>query len=135
MFPGFPTPVESNEVTQARRILLWLEQPVLPVLPKDVIPAYQNARQSIGSRATTTKAKYWPGGPAVRGPRMDAGGTGDEAYGPHRVRSIVKDILVPLIEKDQLPVTQTAALLQQLRGEFADMYRITERAHARRLHG
>ncbi len=134
MFPNYPKPVESGQVSQAKRILAWCDQNLIHQLPEESLRTYRAARQEVGERATTTRARHWPGGPAIRGPRMQMDGAGDDVFGPHRVRAIIQKVIIPLIEIDQLDVRPTIDLLQQLRGEFADQYRIVERAHHVRVH-
>lgn len=126
MFPFQPTPEEPQEITEAKKILRWMDQNLEPGLPDAWRPAYRQARQRAGSPATTNRARFWPGGPAIHAPRMPVRGTGDDAYGHERVTEIVRQVVIPMIEAGEISQTTTAQLLQTLRGPFGGLYREVE---------
>jgi hypothetical protein len=62
------------------------------------------------------------------GIRVDVRGADDDAYGHHRLRAVVRDVVVPLIADGVLDSGTAHHLQQRLRREFADLYREVERA-------
>lgn len=126
MFPMKPRPEEPSSITQAKRVLRWLDQHLQYVLPEDRRNTFQSARQAYGSPATTNRARLWSGGPAVHVPRMKTTGTGDDAYGHNRVIEITRKVVIPMIEAGELEPGWIAQFSQMLRGEFGHLIREIE---------
>lgn len=117
------TPMASPATEQAQRVLRWLEQRLVPLLDNERRRAYQRARWVEGRPARVCVRGF--------GIRVDVRGVGDDAHGHHRLRAVIRDVVVPLIEEDALEPGMVHHLQQRLRGEFADLYREVQRARAR----
>jgi hypothetical protein len=119
------TPMDSSETRQAKNVLRWLEPRLLPLLDcRQQKAAYRRARRRKG-RVARAQVR------GISGVRADVRGSGDDAYGHHRLRAVVRDVVLPLIEVGAMEPGTARKLQQRLRGEFADLYREVERALAR----
>jgi len=118
------TPMASPATEQAQRVLRWLEQRVVSRLNDEHRRVYQRARHVHGRPAQVRVRGF--------GIRVDVRGADDDAYGHHRLRAVVRDVVVPLIADGVLDSGKAHHLQQRLRGEFADLYREVERALAER---
>jgi len=114
------TPTASPATEQAQRVLRWLDQRVVPRLDDEHRRAYQRARRIHGRPAQVRVRGF--------GMCVDMRGAGDDAYGHHRLRAVVRDVVVPLIAEGVLDSGTAHHLQQSLRGEFADLCREVERA-------
>jgi hypothetical protein len=117
------TPVASPATRQAQSVLRWLEPRLLPLMDDAQKAAYQRARRVRG-----VPAKVRVRGFQLRAPVR---GAGDDAHGHHRLRAVVRDVVLPLIEAGAMEPGTARELQQRLRGQFADLYREVERALAR----
>ena len=117
-------PTASPATEQAKRVLRWLEQGVVPCLDDEHRRAYQRARRVRGRPAQVRVRGF--------GIRVDVRGAGDDAYGHHRLRAVVRNVVVPLIAEGVLDSGTGHHLQQRLRGEFVDLYGEVERALAAR---
>ncbi len=116
------TPLSSPATDQAQRVLRWLEPRLVTQLRGEMRAAYQRARRVKGTPAKVRVPGF--------GVRVPVRGSGDDAYGHHRLRAVVREVVLPLMEKGELKAL-AVSLQRQLRGEFADLYREMERAIAR----
>jgi len=123
----------TPETEQARRVLAWLDarlpQWLAALGHREALGRYRKARQVQGTPARGDAEIR--GGPRIHGVKADVVGTPDEMYGHHRLRAIVTEVMVPLVEAGQLDRGLAGELQEQLRGAFAMAYRQLERALAR----
>ena len=122
------TPMDSPATRQAKNVLQWLEPRLLPLLDRGQKAAYRRARRRKG-RVARAQVR------GITGVRADVRGSGDDAYGHHRLRAVVRDVVLPVIEAGAMEPGTARELQQRLRGEFADLYREVERALARATNG
>lgn len=123
----YPT-ATSSETDQAIRVLTWLAQ-WLPAVANNAGfgDMYQQVRNKIGPVAKTRSVCVGhPHGPRISGVPMLVSGRGDEAHGHTRLRAIIKDVVIPMINAGQIEETRYNQLQQRLRGQFADCYQQLE---------
>lgn len=116
------TPLSSPSTDQAQRVLRWVEPRLVPQLSTEMRAVYQQARWVKGTPAKVRVPGF--------GVRVPVRGSGDDAYGHHRLRAVVREVVLPLMGEGELKAL-AVPLQRLLRGEFADLYREMERAIAR----
>jgi hypothetical protein len=105
-------PLTSPATDRGLEIFTWLEPHLLPRLSEEQEAAYDAARSVRGAPAQVRVPGF--GLCRVRGEC-------DDVYGHHCLRAVIRNVVRPMIETEEIDVVLTQALRQRLRELYGDL--------------